>query len=278
MSSLPSDLAHRRAEIDKYDREIHRLLIERAKVVYGVMRAKAAATAAGEVTPPFRPGREAEVLRALVARHEGEFPQVSLLRIWREIMSGATRMQAVQNIVVPAAFGPGWVLARDHFGMGAEYRAAESAAEVLELVRRQEVAAAVVPLPASEGDGAWWRELLDNPSQKGAPQVVARLPFFGMAEGLGSALVLSAFPPDASSEDHGVLGIRLGEGADLAPALGGLEAAGISLPAEPVQAGRDAWVEVGGLASAEGAALMSLQGAPGVDHAMALGGYAVPLA
>ena len=111
MSSSPSDLANRRAEIDQYDREIHTLLQKRAKVVFGVMRAKAAATAAGEPTPPFRPGREAEVLRKLVAQHDGDFPIPSLLRIWREIISGATRMQAVQQIAVLAEDQNSWDLA-----------------------------------------------------------------------------------------------------------------------------------------------------------------------
>jgi chorismate mutase / prephenate dehydratase len=277
MSSPPSDLANRRAEIDKFDREIHRLLTERAKVVYGVMRAKAAATAAGEVTPPFRPGREAEVLRALVSRHTSEFPVSSLLQIWREIVSGATRMQAVQQIAVLAGDPVLGTLARDHFGVGAEYLNVPTTAGAMAMLSGMEVAAAVVPMAIAGESGQWWYGLIDDETPEGAPKVVARLPFF-QAGADGQAVVLSPFPTDPSSDDRGIVGLALSTGATLDAAINCLSGSGLAPVAPPLQAGQHVWLEVGRLLSPGDPVLGALNTLPGIERAMILGGYAVPLA
>jgi chorismate mutase len=277
MSQLTSDLANRRAEIDKFDQEIHRLITERAKVVYGVMRAKAAATAAGEATPPFRPGREAEVLRALVARHEGEFPKSSLLRIWREIVSGATRMQAVQQIAVVGGDKKIWDLARDHFGSGAEYQVLPSINEGIDLLSGMAIAAAIVPMASGTDSGLWWRNILNAESREGAPYVVARLPFF-QAGTSGDALVLSAFATDPSSNDRGVIGVALSDGGNQPALVAPLAVAGAKLTAAPIQADNHVWLEVDRLLSNDDPAIAALTAMSSVEKAVVLGGYAVPMA
>lgn len=277
MSSPPSDLANRRAEIDKFDREIHRLLTERAKVVYGVMRAKAAATAAGEATPPFRPGREAEVLRGLVARHSSEFPVASLLQIWREIVSGATRMQAVQQIAVLAGDATLGVLARDHFGVGAEYQAAASVKDALSAVSAMQIAAAVMPMAASGSAEQWWCSLIHDERPEGAPRIVARLPFFEAGAG-GQAVVLSPFPTDPSSDDRSVIGLTLADSAPLDPVAAALQASSFTPVGEPIVAGPHVWLETAGLIASNDPICASLRTLPGVEQATVLGGYAVPLA
>ncbi len=277
MSQPSSDLANRRAEIDRIDGEMQRLLQARAKVVQGVLRAKRAATAAGEVTPPFRPGREAEVLRKLVKSHAGDFPTASLLRIWREIISGATRIQAVQRIAVLGGAGPIWDLARDHFGLGAVYEPVDSVAQAFALLSEQSIAAAVLPLVSHAGEGLWWREMLTSNAQEGAPQVVARLPFF-QADTAGQALVLSPFAPDASSQDVGVLGLRLTEPASAPEIRAMAEAAGLRLIGQTLVSGSFAWIETSGLLDSAGAMLAALAARPNVTDIRVLGGYAMPLA
>lgn len=277
MSSPPSDLANRRAEIDKFDREIHRLLTERAKVVYGVMRAKAAATAAGEATPPFRPGREAEVLRALVSRHTSEFPVSSLLQIWREIVSGATRMQAVQQIAVLAGDAALGTLARDHFGVGAEYTSVAAPADAMRQLTAMQVAAAVMPMAIAGDSGQWWCGMITAEPAEGAPEIVARLPFF-QAGAPGQAVVLSPFPTDPSSDDRGVIGLALSAGATLDATINCLTGSGLAPVAPPVQAGQHVWLEVGRMLSGSDPVLNALNTLPGIERAMILGGYAVPLA
>jgi chorismate mutase / prephenate dehydratase len=276
MSSPPSDLANRRAEIDNIDREIHRLLIERARVVQGVIRAKAAATASGQPTPPFRPGREADVLRRLAARHSGDFPVQSLIRIWREIVSGATRMQAVQQVLVLDGHQDVWDAARDHFGAGAEYQRAGDAGEALHTVARNEAAAVVMPIPTTAGTGMWWRELLYWSWPEGAPRIVARLPFFPAAG--GGACALSAFPADPSDQDQTVLGVSMHPGCSLSSIFATMEEAGVATVAAPLEAGSDFWFELDCPPEDCEARLTPLRRLAGVARAEILGSYATPLA
>src|SRR4051812_14611699 len=58
-----TDLAALRAELDRIDDTIHDLLIERAGIVEQVARSGKPAA--------FRPGREASIVRRLVAQHRG---------------------------------------------------------------------------------------------------------------------------------------------------------------------------------------------------------------
>lgn len=276
MSQPSSDLANRRAEIDRIDTEIHRLLRDRAKVVQGVLRAKKAATAAGEPTPPFRPGREADVLRKLVENHSGDFPTVSLLRIWREIVSGMTRIQAVQTIAVPDDFAQGWVLARDHFGMGADYAGAKCSSSAADMAAAETAAAAVVPVASASAGGLWWRDMISGNREKGALQVVARLPFFGERAGDG-AIVLSAYAPDASQDDRGVIGLALESDDGVAQAMDVLRNEGLSVTAPPLQTPDAAYLEVASLLSGDAPILERLGALPSVSQATSLGGYAVPL-
>src|SRR5580692_9033436 len=80
------DLSALRARLDELDDNIHDLLMERARVVENVARS-------GK-TAAFRPGREASILRRLLARHTGKLPARTLVRMWREMLAGTTAMQA----------------------------------------------------------------------------------------------------------------------------------------------------------------------------------------
>jgi len=77
-----------RVAIDAIDRQIVERLNERARLVAEVGRIKRDAGA-----PIFQPGREAEVIRRVVAASSGPLPDASLEAIYREIMSAARSMQ-----------------------------------------------------------------------------------------------------------------------------------------------------------------------------------------
>ncbi len=183
--ATPPTLESLRQEIDRIDGKLHALLRARAEVVTHVARAKAAAAADGSTQPAFRPGREAEVLRQLIARHDGPFPTASLVRIWREIISGNTRIQ--QDIVV-ATHRPdkgdasGWDAARDHFGLGMRYLPMRRARDVVVAVRDGQAGIGVVPAPGDEdGEEPWWPALAaDSPD---LPRIVLKLPVLAAAEG-----------------------------------------------------------------------------------------------
>jgi len=106
----PGGLPALRAELNRIDNAVHDLLMQRALVVEEV--AKSGKPAA------FRPGREASIIRRLLARHTGPLPRQTLFRVWRELLAGTTAMQGGFRIAVcePGTGGDMIQIAREHFG------------------------------------------------------------------------------------------------------------------------------------------------------------------
>jgi chorismate mutase len=188
------DLLALRSRLDELDDKIHDLLIERAQVVESVARS-------GKPSA-FRPGREAAILRRLLARHTGELPPQTLVRMWRELLAGTTAMQTAVTVAVfdPAPDGTLQALAREHFGFLTPAIVHQSAAAALKEVRAGTASVAVLPFPAATT--AWWEALTDA-----APRlhIIARLPFWGLRKpGVpgADALVVGSAAPDASGSDR----------------------------------------------------------------------------
>src|SRR5215207_4064026 len=95
----PESLADIRMRIDEIDEGMHRLLIERSRVVEALIRVKGASGPSAA----FRPRREAEMMRRLVLRHEGRLPLVTLEHIWREIITTFTALQAPFGVITGPA-------------------------------------------------------------------------------------------------------------------------------------------------------------------------------
>src|ERR1700728_3591680 len=100
MENPAPSLDEMRRSIDAVDDRIHDLILERAALVESIAALK---QSSGQ--PVLRPGREAEILRRLLARHRGDFPRPSLVRLWRELLGGMVAMQGrfVVAVVVSAA-------------------------------------------------------------------------------------------------------------------------------------------------------------------------------
>lgn len=84
------DLAAIRERIDAVDREIQALISERARYAQQVGVSKGELAAAVDY---YRPEREAEVLRNVLARNEGPLRDEEILRLFREIMSACLAQQ-----------------------------------------------------------------------------------------------------------------------------------------------------------------------------------------
>ena len=87
----PPRLEEVRREIDRIDDAMLALLEERFAVVAQVRAAKLAET--GPKRAAFRPAREAQVLRRLLAAAGPHVPRGLLVRLWRSIMGSATQQQ-----------------------------------------------------------------------------------------------------------------------------------------------------------------------------------------
>ncbi|ARU57509.1 chorismate mutase [Oleiphilus messinensis] len=102
MSSDTDALSGLRQEIDRLDREIQKLINQRAACAQQVAHVKMAAQ--GEENAVFyRPEREAQVLRAIKDRNEGPLGAEEMARLFREIMSACLALEKPMHI---AFLGP----------------------------------------------------------------------------------------------------------------------------------------------------------------------------
>jgi chorismate mutase / prephenate dehydratase len=177
------DLAALRAEIDALDDAMHDLLMRRADVV-----ARLAGSRAKGTGPALRPGREAAIVRRLLARHAGPFPRAGLLGVWRAIINGNTAIQAPMTVAA-CLDDAGLALLRDHLGLAASVTRCADAGTALGMQ-----AAGRTELVALPPGGRWWRTL--DPARLA---VTARLPFLGAG---APVFLLSPVPPDPSGEDR----------------------------------------------------------------------------
>ena len=200
-------LAALRAELDRIDDAVHDLLMARALVVERV-----GATGAKKI--PLRPGREADIIRRLLARHTGRLPRRVLPRMWRELLAATTTMQGSYVIAVcQTDVAIGFVqCAREHFGALTPMRIHRTPAQAIGEVSAGAAIAAVLPMPTEEESpgNAWWTALLHRDEPR--IHVVARLPFWQpRSEGSPrvQALVAAATMPDASADDRSLIGLEL---------------------------------------------------------------------
>lgn len=200
MPTASPSLDDLRRRIDQLDDALQDVLIQRAEIVAEVARLKKA-----DGTSPVRPGREARILRRLVARHRGPFPRPMLVRLWRELLSGTIAMQTAMSVAV---FAPDnrtglWDLARDHYGSHTPMTSFRSTGDVIAAVGSGRATLGVLPLPEQDESELWWRALMHGDVPK--PRVIARLPFGGRGnarpEG-GDALVIGKMEPEPSGADR----------------------------------------------------------------------------
>jgi chorismate mutase len=273
-------LAELRAEIDRIDDAIHDLLMQRGEIVARVGRE------GGKGGVALRPGREAEIVRRLIARHRGDLPVRVLPRIWRELLAATTAMQGSYVVSVcepnPAAAPSERLLAcaREHFGALTPMHVHRTPAQAIGEVGAGVAIAAVLPLPRDDEAprDAWWTTLL----QRGEPRVhvIARLPFWarrpdGVAQ--SQALVVAAAAPDASGRDRSLIGLELDPAVSRTRITASLATAGLAPVSVLMRRDPDTTrvlVEVDGMLVDEDprlAALTDVQRPPAV-----LGAYAVP--
>jgi chorismate mutase len=212
----PPSLADLRAEIDRIDAEMHRLLIARGGIIESLIAVKRTE----ESGSAFRPAREAQMMRRLVERHHGILPLDTVESIWRVIIATFTHVQA--PYAVHADMTPGEAAMRDtarfHFGFTVPFVPHMGAAGVVEAVTRSKGDLGLVPATAVAGAGAWWRLL----EPENAPKIIARLPFVERPDHPAALPVfaISRPAPDAVVREVEVFSVTVaGWGAAAARAL-----------------------------------------------------------
>jgi chorismate mutase/prephenate dehydratase len=216
MSSIPPSegegearkLAELRDRIDAIDAEVHRLLIERGSVIDTLIHVKGTSRPGAA----FRPGREAEMMRRLVARHDGVLPLMTVEHLWREIISTFTRMQATFDVAIDTSVEPARMqdLARFYFGFSVKLMPLPDAKAVVARVRET----GDLGLVALAAKGVWWRGL----GRPNAPQIMAVLPHLRAPERPADlpAFVISPKLSDPTPPDIRILAVSA-KGALKAP-------------------------------------------------------------
>lgn len=274
------DLETLRKEIDDIDGDLHGLIRRRAALVGRILAAKPGSGLS------LRPGREAQIMRLRLGKHDGAFPVAAVFRMWREMMSAFALMQtpALKIAICRPADQPGyWDLARDHFGCQIPMTAFESPAQVLAEVSAHPTTLGVVPAPIEADTAPWWPLLAGG--EPTLPNVVARLPFLAMpnarARGM-SAFVLARMEPEESGDDRGLVALETRSGVSRNRIAAALAKAG--LPAfisalDQVVAGVHHYlVELPGVIRDSDKRLRALETALALDRGSvaALGAYATP--
>jgi chorismate mutase / prephenate dehydratase len=273
-------LADLRRRIDELDGALHDVLMERAAVVERVGRLKRS-----DATPPLRPGREAQILRRLLARHRGPFPKPVLVRLWRELLAGSLAIQIDLHIAVyaPQKSAGLWDLARDHYGGETAMSAFQSTGEVLRALADGRATLGVLPVPGGSEVEPWWRFLATG--EPPLLRVIARLPFgaLGNARSDGDAFVVGAIEPEESGADRSLYVIETSDDVSrtrLLHALGNAGGAASVLAATEAEGGAAAQlVEFEGWIAGGDARLKDALAVLGdrVLRCTWLGGYAQPL-
>jgi len=202
-------LADLRAQIDKIDSVMHDLLRERAEVIDDVRKLK------GKQHIYIRPGREAQMLRALAGRPQGKIPEGLAVRLWREMISAFTLLEGPFKVAVTVpAKGPGlWDLTRDYYGSFTPLLEMPTAVAAIKAVQAEKATLAIVPFPQENEKTPWWTLLASD--KKNVLTVFAMLPFetpkagrSNVRNSLPKGLVVGKLYPELTGADNSFLALQ----------------------------------------------------------------------
>ncbi len=262
------------AEVWRADETLHDLLMLRAELL---------ASTDGPA-PGFAPGREAALLRHLLARHRGPMPRRALVQIWREVFA-ATEARARTIALCEAETDSRHASSvREHFGSLTTLHVHRSTAQAIDEVRAGTAQAAALALPTEDDPAPWWTSFAYRSDPR--MHVVARLPFWKRQEEAPSRvemLVVAATAPEPSGADRSLLALEWPPEQSRGHLLAALRAAGFA-DARPLAFRRDArlpvaqaLVDVDGFVPAADARLAAVAVADTLRPASVFGAYAVPL-
>ncbi len=172
--ALTQALAGVRADIDRIDGELLKLLNERARCAQKVGEIKAEHGAAGHI---YRPEREAQVLRRLQDANPGPLPGENITFFFREVMSACLSLEEPLGIAFLGPLGSfTGSAATKHFGHAARLLPQASIDDVFREVESGHAHYAVVPVENStEGAVGRTMDLLLGTQLKICGEVVLRI-------------------------------------------------------------------------------------------------------
>ena len=202
------DLSQLRESIDVLDNEILKSLAQRMKLSDQVIAAKNGVAA-------FRPGREAALVRQLVAKVKADgidiAPEV-ILCVWRQIMAASLGRQdgklvcGVHHDVMPAA---AW-----HMGSAFSAFVDNDIARLIEALAAGQCRYTLVPALDDNN-----RDLLACLDQHHHLKIIARTPLYSIRT-VHPAFIIADYLPDSSGDDISLYAVRTPQGFDLVDVAG----------------------------------------------------------
>lgn len=205
-AALADTLAVLRARIDDVDSRMLAAITERMEISQRVGAAKSAGGGAEDGAPVHRPGREASLIRALIARYDGPMEPAAIHAVWREVIGASIAVQRPLVVVAPDSAAE--QAARLHFGASQRY--AWAASPIVDVASGE---ADIALFPVRDGDA--WKAAAGLVAVRPDCALLWRLPFTapgggwiavgrGAAEESGDDLTVAIAPPDRVPDDPAI--------------------------------------------------------------------------
>lgn len=191
MAKKPPTLEQVRDRIDAIDRELLRLVDQRAALAREVAEAKAAAGEAGKFG--LRPARESQILRRLIQSERTAASKGLVVALWRELMGDSLYAQSSFHVAVWGGRQPAKTteLARMRFSSTPPIFMTDTPEQAIASAKSTNGVAVL----AITRDSAWWGRLLLDPTMS----IFAILPCVSQW-GTPSAMAVAQVTPEPSGE------------------------------------------------------------------------------
>ncbi len=141
-----------RRKIDKIDNKIHDLIMSRAELVSDVVKEKRSENFKDVVI--YRPAREHEILVRLIKRHKGKISIISLISIWRNLISTYISIQGELKLIFTNNIDN---LVNSHFTSEIKKIKKNNSTSCLKGLIENKAHIAILPFPNKYND--WWSKL-----------------------------------------------------------------------------------------------------------------------
>jgi len=141
-----------RRKIDKIDNKIHDLIMSRAELVSDVVKEKRSENFKDVVI--YRPAREHEILVRLIKRHKGKISIISLISIWRNLISTYISIQGELKLIFTNNIDN---IVNSHFTSEIKKIKKNNSTSCLKGLIENKAHIAILPFPNKYND--WWSKL-----------------------------------------------------------------------------------------------------------------------
>ena len=141
-----------RKKIDRIDNKIHDLIMTRAELVSDVVKEKRSENFKDIVI--YRPAREHEILARLIKRHKGNISLISLISIWRNLISTYISIQGELKLIFTNNIDN---IVNSHFTSEIKKIKKNNSTSCLKGLIENKAHIAILPFPNKYND--WWSKL-----------------------------------------------------------------------------------------------------------------------